>query len=87
MATRSGVAATRMLVSEDEIRSSAKPSRRNGPAICAAARTTSHPARSRRPASARTWSASGSSTTAASAVREKATQAGESSSTATAMKR
>src|SRR6266511_1776529 len=76
-AVNRGAEATRMPASEEEISSSPAEIRKNGPATWTAPTRASHPARARTPASAPWKAATGRSTSAASAIRTKATIEGE----------
>jgi hypothetical protein len=83
-----GAVATRIPVSEDEMCSSPRPISVSGPATCTRASTTIGPKRPRRLRSTPRCIASGTRTSAASAVRiETIDQAENTSSSATLMKR
>ena len=83
-----GAVATRIPVSDEAMCSSPSPISVSGPATCTSASTTIGPTRPRRLPSTPSLTASGTSTTAASAVRiETIDHAENTSSSATLMKR
>ncbi len=84
---KSGSTEIKMPVSEEGMRCSAAAIRGKGRATSSRARPTSQPSRGRRPARARRASATGRSTRAAMTTRAKTTSRGDSSATATLIKR